>query len=291
MRNPKILLFGKNGQLGSELKNTLSGLGNLTAVQAQEVNLENPDHVMKFIREMKPSYIVNAAAYTAVDQAEVEGTRARSINAIAPGLLAEEAKKLKAVLVHYSTDYVFDGQKGTPYTEEDLPSPINLYGLSKLEGEQAIQNVGGTYFVFRTSWVYSVRSGSGFVNKVLQWSREQQTLRMVTDQVGNPTWSYMLAEYTAQILSQGFPYLLDRAGLYHLAGGGFVSRFEWAKTVLELDPNRHEQITTSLEPAVTEEFPLPARRPIFSALNCKKFENVFSLNVPDWKSSLRKAMS
>lgn len=290
MNHPQILLFGKNGQLGWELNRALLPLGNLIAVQSIEINFENPDSVVGLIRQIKPDYIVNPAAYTLVDQAESDPVRAQNINAVVPGLLAEEAKKINAVLIHYSTDYVFDGKKGTLYSETDAAVPISTYGLSKLEGEHAIRAVGGAYLILRTSWVYSLRLKGGFVNKVLQWSREQHTLRVVMDQIGNPTWARALAQSTAQIMSYGKKYLLERPGLYHLAGAGFASRFEWAQAILDLDPNKHEQIVSELLPALTKEFPLPAQRPLFSALDCTKFENVFDLKLPDWKTSLQQAM-
>jgi dTDP-4-dehydrorhamnose reductase len=288
---PRILVLAKNGQLGWELNRTLFTLGNLTTGQSFEINLETPDSLVKLIREIKPHFIINPAAYTAVDLAETEAVRAHSVNAVAAGILAEEAKRLNAVLIHYSTDYVFDGSKGLPYSEEDPANPLNRYGLSKLQGEQEIQAVGGAYLIFRTSWVYSLRLKSGFVNKVLQWSRQQSQLRMVTDQIGSPTWARMLAEVTAHLIARGSNYLPERAGLYHLAGAGFASRFEWAHAILELDPNKGEQITTEIAPALSDEFPLPAVRPLFTALNCTKFENTFDLKLPDWKTSLQLAMS
>ena len=203
----RILLIGKNGQLGWELQRTLATLGELNAVDFPEIDLENPQSVCNLIRQIRPQVVVNAAAYTAVDQAETEQERARKINALAPGILAEETCKLNAIFVHYSTDYVFDGKKGAPYVEEDAPNPLNFYGRSKLEGERLVQQAGGTFLILRTSWVYaqrtsagSLRQQGGFVNKVLQWARQQETLRMVSDQVANPTWARMLAEITAQVL-------------------------------------------------------------------------------------------
>jgi dTDP-4-dehydrorhamnose reductase len=215
----RILLIGKNGQLGWELHRALSILGELTAVDYPEINLEQPESTVRLIRELKPQVIVNAAAYTAVDNAESEQERVRKVNALAPGLLAEEAQRLKAVFIHYSTDYVFDGKRGSPYVEEDEPNPLNYYGTSKLEGERQVQQAGGDWLIFRTSWVYSLRQG-GFVNKVLQWARQKEALRLVTDQVGNPTWCRALAEMTAMLLARGSDYLCERKGLYHLAGSG-----------------------------------------------------------------------
>jgi dTDP-4-dehydrorhamnose reductase len=284
------LLIGKNGQLGWELHRTLAALGELIAVDYPEIDLGQPETGRDLIRRIQPQVIVNAAAYTAVDQAETEQELARKINAIAPGVLAEESRNLKALFVHYSTDYVFDGTKGTPYTENDEPNPINFYGLSKLEGEQNVQNAGGTYLIFRTSWVYSLRQQSGFVNKILQWTRQQETLRIVNDQISNPTWARMLAEATAQVLAQGVDTYAERKGLYHLAGGGFASRFEWAKLILAMDPNKNEQVVKELLPALTSEFPTPARRPLFSALDCIRFEETFDLSLPPWQTALKLAL-
>jgi dTDP-4-dehydrorhamnose reductase len=291
MNRRRIFLLAKNGQLGWELNRTLLPLGDVTALETPQIDLEKSDTYVGLIRQLKPDYIINPAAYTAVDLAETEQERARNINAVAAGILAEEANRLNATLIHYSTDYVFDGEKGAAYSEDDATNPLNMYGHSKLEGERAIQAAGGTHFIFRTSWVYSLRMAGGFVNKVLEWSRQQTQLRMVTDQVGNPTWARMLAEITALLVSWGDDYLRERAGLYHLAGGGVASRYEWAQAILELDPNKQEQIATAILPALTADFPTPAERPLFSALDCSKFERAFNLKLPDWKTALELAMS
>jgi dTDP-4-dehydrorhamnose reductase len=286
----RVLLIGKNGQLGWELHRTLATLGELTAVDYPEIDLEHPETVCELIRQIRPQVIVNAAAYTAVDQAETEQERARKINAIAPGLLAEEARRINSVFVHYSTDYVFDGTKGAPYTEGDTPNPINIYGRSKLEGESLVQDVNGVSIILRTSWVYSLRQRGGFVGKVLQWSRQQETLRMVKDQIGNPTWARMLAEITSQVLARGEKYIHERAGLYHLSGDGFTSRLDWARLILELDPHQKDQVCKEILPALTSDFPTSAKRPLFSALNCTLFQNVFDLIMPAWQTALASAM-
>ena len=286
----RIFILAENGQLGWELCRTLAPLGEIIAVDYPKIDLERPETVCELIREIKPALVVNAAAYTAVDLAETERERAAKINAIAPGLLAEECHRLGAMFFHYSTDYVFDGKKGSPYTESDTPNPLSVYGRSKLEGEQLVRKAGGAHLIFRTSWVYSLRGQGGFISKVMQWSRRQETLRMVTDQVSNPTWARMLAEVAAQIAVRGQKYVAERSGLYHLAGSGFASRLEWAKMILELDPNKQEQITKELLPALTADFPTPAERPLFSALDCSKFESTFDLKLPDWQTALRLAM-
>jgi len=224
-----------------------------------------------------------------VDVAESKSDLAHAINAKASAVMAEEAKALNATLIHYSTDYVFDGAKGSTYVETDATNPLNVYGASKLAGEQAIQSVAGSYLIFRTAWVYSLRRDS-FVTKTLQWARQNETLRLVDDQISNPTWARMLAETTAQVLARGGDYIRERAGLYHLAGDGFASRLEWARLVLELDPNRHEQRVKEILPAPTSDFPTPATRPLFSALNCDRFTSTFGLRLPSWESTLRMAM-
>jgi dTDP-4-dehydrorhamnose reductase len=286
----RILLLAKNGQLGWELHRAMLPLGEMLAVDFPQIDLEQPDTYVGLIREFKPTLIVNPAAYTVVDVAETERERAMTINAAAAGILAAEANQLNATLIHYSTDYVFDGKKGALYTESDPTNPLNIYGLSKLQGEQAIQAAGGDHLIFRTCWVYSMRMVGGFVAKALQWSRQQTQLRMVTDQVSNPTWARMLAEITALLAARGSGYLNERAGLYHLAGGGYASRLEWAQAILALDPKKEEQTATEILPALTSEFPTPAERPLFSALDCSKFESTFNLTLPPWRTALQLAM-
>lgn len=285
----KILLFGKNGQLGWEAQRALLPLGDVHACGPDDLDLTRLDALRDLIRQVKPQVIVNASAYTAVDKAESEPELARTINALAPGVMAEEARTLKAVLFHVSTDYVFDGRKGSAYVEEDGTNPLNVYGQTKLEGEQAIGQVGGGHVILRTSWVYSLR-GDGFVTKILAWSRKQEVLKIVSDQVGSPTWARMLAEVMAILAGRGAGYLKERTGLYHLAGDGYASRFEWARTILEMDPNKQEQIVREIYPAATTEFSTPAERPTFSALSCAKFFNTFDLMMPDWKIALKLAM-
>jgi dTDP-4-dehydrorhamnose reductase len=288
-----ILLFGKNGQVGWELQRTLAPLGDVTSLDYPEINFADPEGLRRVVEEARPDVIVNAAAYTAVDKAENEPELARAINAAAPGLLAAVARARQAAIIHYSTEYVFDGRKGQPYTESDTPNPLNLYGLSKLEGERAVQEVGGAHLVLRTSWVYSTRVG-GFVNKVLGWSRQQKTMRVVEDQVGNPTWCRMLAEATAHLLAMSrrdpYGWIGEHAGLYHLAGSGHASRLEWAEAILNYDPARGEQAVEKIEPAFTKEFPSPAERPLYSPLNCDLFKQTFGYSLPNWKKALQLAM-
>lgn len=289
----RILLLGKNGQLGWELQRTLATLGEVIAVDYPEIDLAQEGAAQKAVRQARPQLIVNASAYTAVDQAESEEELAYAVNTRAPGELAKGATSLGAALIHYSTDYVFDGSKGSPYIESDTPNPLNVYGRSKLAGEQAIEHIGGAHLILRTSWVYSLRRDS-FVTKVLQWSRKQPSLRIVDDQVSNPTWARMLAETTAQLIAKagGDPsgWLGERLGLYHLAGDGYASRLEWAQAILSHDPHKEEQVTREILPAHTADFPTLAQRPLFSALNCDKFAHTFGLCLPGWEDALRMAM-
>jgi len=289
----RIMVIGRTGQLGWELQRTLAPLGEVVTYDYPEVDLAKPASLPGLVRAVNPQVIINAAAYTNVDKAESEAEQAHQINAVAPGVLAEEAKRLGAAFIHYSTDYVFDGQKGLPYVESDAPHPLNVYGQTKLEGEQAVQAAGGAYLILRTSWVYSLRQG-GFVTKVLQWAREQETLRVVDDQISSPTWARMLAEATALALAQGrddpVEYIHEKAGLYHLAGSGACSRYEWAQAILELDPKKSEQKVRQLLPAKSSQFPTPAERPLVSVLDCGKFEQVFGLRLPIWEVGLALTM-
>lgn len=286
----RILLLGKKGQLGWELARALPPLGDLVALDYPEIDLANQDLMRELIRRAAPELIVNATAYTAVDEAEAHPELAYAINGSGVGVLAEESRALGAVLIHYSTDYVFDGAKAQPYLESDVPNPLNVYGKSKRAGEEAIQAVGGAYLILRTAWVYSLR-GDSFVNKILRWARQQETLRVVDDQVSNPTWARPLAEITAQVVARGCDVINEHTGLYHLAGSGHASRFEWAQEILALDAQSHEQSVKEMLRASTSDFPTPARRPLFSALDCTRFEQSFGLMLPDWRDALRLAMA
>jgi dTDP-4-dehydrorhamnose reductase len=290
----KIILFGKNGQLGWELQRILPCLGQVIALDYDELDLSDLKVLQARLNETKPDLIINASAYTAVDQAETERDLAMKINGQAPGVMAEAARRSSAMFVHYSTDYVFDGAKESPYVETDLPRPLNVYGESKLAGELAVQQAGEAYLILRTSWVYSTRLQSGFVNKVLAWARQKETLRIVDDQIGCPTWARMLAEVTALLLAKGgdqpFDYVKSRSGIYHLAGKGGTSRYEWAQAILANDPHRDEQSVKDLGSASSSEFRTPALRPAYSVLNCALFENTFGLCIPGWGESLALAM-
>lgn len=289
----RILLLGKNGQLGWECQRSLACLGEVMALDYPEIDFTHPETLPSQVKTMKPDVIINAAAYTAVDRAESEPETARAINTLSPWVLAEAACRLKSALIHISSDFVFDGKKGSPYTETDPPNPLSYYGQSKLNGDLAVLAAGGSTIILRTSWVYG-RGRESFVTKVLQWGRKQTTLKVVTDQISNPTWARMLAEAIAVLVARStsdpFGWFSERAGLYHLAGSGFTSRFEWAKAILELDPQRAEQVVQNIEPALTSDFPTPAARPLFSALACDKFEATFGLRLPPWKNALKMAL-
>jgi dTDP-4-dehydrorhamnose reductase len=290
----RIVLFGKDGQLGWEFQRTLPGLGDVLPLGRAQVDVCDLNAIQKTLMETKPNLIINASAYTDVDGAENEVEVAMKINALAPGLIAEMARHLGAVLIHYSTDYVFDGKRNNPYTESDPTNPLNIYGKSKLIGEENIQQAGEAYLILRTSWVYSLR-GSSFVNKVLRWARKDSLLRIVDDQTGNPTWARMLAEITNLLLGQNpinlYETIRERRGVYHLAGHGYTSRYEWAKQILINDPSPSEQVVKTLQPARSEEFPTPAIRPHFSALDCTHFEKTFGLRMPSWEGTLKLALS
>ncbi len=279
--------------MGWELHRSLQPLGQVVALDAPEIDVSDRSAVQRLVQELRPAVILNATAYTAVDRAESEPELALRVNGRAPGYLAQAAESIKAALIHISTDYVFDGEKGTPYVETDAPHPLGVYGQSKLAGEQAIAQVDGAYLVLRTSWLYSLRRDS-FVTKVLSWSRQQTSLRVVSDQVGNPTWARPFAETISQVLAMGgrdlYGWIRERKGVYHLAGDGYASRLEWAEAILNCDPQPQDQLVREILPALTAEFPTPAQRPLFSALDCGHFSATFGLRLPPWQTALQLAM-
>jgi dTDP-4-dehydrorhamnose reductase len=289
----QILVLGRNGQLGWESERALSCLGTLTALDYPEVDLLKIDRAVETIKKINPKIIVNATAYTAVDKAEDEPEKALKLNYEAPLALAQIAKDLHAVLIHYSTDYVFDGEKNEAYTELDKPAPLNLYGKSKLMGEEAVQQITGAHLIIRTSWLYSLR-GESFVKKVMNWGRTQKRIRIVSDQIGCPTWARLLSEATALLISKShsdcYGWFLEYGGLYHLAGAGSASRFEWAKSIIELDPNPEQLVVEEILSAQTEDFPTRAKRPLKTIMNSDKFKNAFGISLPNWSLSLKMAM-
>lgn len=291
---PRILLTGGTGQVGWELARALAPLGDVVAPGSASLDLADPRCVRDVVREVAPALVVNAAAYTAVDRAETEPERARAVNGVAPGVLAEEAARLAAPIVHFSTDYVFDGAKGAPYVEDDETCPLSVYGRTKREGEEAIVSAGGAHLVFRTSWVYGTR-GNNFLRTMLRLGREQDELRVVDDQVGAPTWSRMLAEATACIVvglrtPRGFKVPGEASGIYHLSAAGTTSWCGFARAILAADPRRAEQRCRRVVPIATEEYPLPAQRPRFSVLDGERVARTFGVALPDWQRQLALCM-
>ena len=285
-----ILLTGVNGQLGWELQRTLAPLGTVVGLDRAQLDLSQPEMIRTVVREYRPDIIVNPAAYTAVDKAEAEPEQAHAINATAPGVLAEEAKKLGALLVHYSTDYVFDGGKTDPYSEDDRPNPQSVYGRSKLAGEDAVRASGCAHVILRTSWVYGVQGGN-FVKTVLRLARERDELRIVADQFGAPTWARRLALCSAEILRQcrANPDDASRHGLFHLTAAGRTSWHDYAEEIVRLarqyDPLLRDK-PLAIEAIPTSAYPLPAPRPANSVLATDKVRKAFGLELPPWRDDL-----
>jgi dTDP-4-dehydrorhamnose reductase len=286
----KILLIGKNGQVGWELRRTLAPLAEVVAVDYPEINFSDPPALRQFVAATRPNVVVNAAAYTAVDKAETETELCRQVNAVAPGVLAEEAKKLGALMVHYSTDYIFDGMKTSPYVEADAPNPLGAYGRTKLEGDRAVKDSGANHLIFRLCWVYGAR-GQNFMLTMQRLAREREKLRVVGDQFGCPTWSRMIAETTALALKQVMAGadVSKFNGDYHLAAGGQANWHEFASRIIELMPET-ERKCRAVEKITTAEYPTPAKRPAYSVLDCGKLQKTFGLRLPDWEASLRQVL-
>lgn len=296
----KILLTGKNGQVGFELQRALAPLGEIVAVDQADCDLSNAEAIRQLVRSVKPGVIVNPAAHTAVDKAESEPALAQAINGVAPGVFGEEAAKLDALVVHYSTDYVFEGGKAGFYTEDDQPNPQSVYGRTKWAGEQALAASGARHLTFRTSWVFGAH-GANFAKTMLRLATEREGLKVVADQFGAPTSAALIADVTAQVLGQykirrlasadfpAFPY-----GLYHLVAAGKTSWHEYARTVvkmaqeagkpLKLGPDDVQAITTA-------EYPLPASRPANSCLDAARLRQTFGLCLPDWRQGLQHVMT
>ena len=288
----QILILGKQGQIAWELQVTLASLGNVTVFGSQELDLANPDQIREQVRQVQPDIIVNAAAYTAVDKAETEPELCAAINATAPGILAELARESQALLVHYSTDYVFDGSKTSPYLETDLTNPLGVYGASKLAGEQAIVQVDCPHLILRTTWVYGNR-GKNFLLTILRLAAERSELKIVSDQIGAPTWSRSIAEATSQIVAQCGD---DRSlrGLHNLSAAGETSWHGFASQIVsqyrELHPDRHLTIQNIL-PIPASEYPTPAQRPANSVLDNSKILTDFGVQLPDWNLSLSQLLA
>ena len=291
----KILLFGKNGQVGWELNRSLQPLGEIVALGREEVDFSLPDNLRHIVREIKPDVIVNAVAYTAVDKAEEEEDLALLINAESPKVLAEEALKLDALLVHYSTDYVFDGTKESPYNETDESNPINAYGRTKLAGEQAIQSSGCDHLIFRTSWVYASR-GNNFLLTMLKLAQEREKLSIVNDQTGSPTSARLIADTTVLCVQQAIKEKLVgvfSSDLYHLTTSGHTSWHGFTKEIVKIASNDLNLPLTlkRLKAIPASDYPTPAKRPMNSQLALTKLESIFTIKMPDWKKSLSVCMA
>jgi len=284
----RILITGSHGQVGWELVRCLAPLGEVVALDHAGLDLTDLAAVRQAVSETRPTVVVNAAAYTAVDRAEEEEAIAVRINGDAPGALAEEAARCGAALIHYSTDYVFDGTQEAPYTERDPVAPINAYGRSKLAGERAVTAVGGAYLILRTSWVYAAR-GNNFPRTILRLARERDELSIVDDQIGAPTWARWIAEATGAIVAAGrgdvAGYLGERAGCYHLACAGATSWYGFARELLAVGGG--EGRVAHLAPIPSRDYPTPAPRPASSRLDCTRLAEVFGVALPEWEEGVR----
>lgn len=297
---PRILLTGADGQLGWELRRCFATLGDVTCtvgpvpppvpVPGEVVDLADHTAVRRLMTGVKPHIVLNAAAYTAVDRAEDETDLATAINGIAPGVLAREAARLNAWLIHYSTDYVFDGTLDRPYTPGDAPSPANAYGASKLQGEEAIRAIGGKHFILRTSWLYGPR-GNNFLLTMLQLADAARPLTVVDDQFGAPTWARNVAEVTAQIIGQGRAmgddWLQEKAGTYHVTAAGKCSWYDFAREILNAYKGDYEP---GLSPVPSSGYPTKAKRPPASLLDCTSLRDTFGLELTDWSEALERVM-
>jgi dTDP-4-dehydrorhamnose reductase len=304
----RILLTGKNGQIGEELASMLPRLGEVVALSRSQLDLADPAAIQRTIGEVRPRLIVNAAAYTAVDQAEKDEAGARAVNSDAPGVMAEEAKKVGAALVHFSTDYVFDGRKGSPYTEEDPPHPLGVYGRTKLAGEQAVAAAGIDYLIFRTSWIYATQ-GRNFLLTILRLASQRDELRVVSDQTGSPTCAHEVAHATTSVLEtlrgagEGSPSFGGSPGTYHVSCAGTATWYDFARAILHEAAQAPANspflsavtggrpLARTVHPITTEEYPTPARRPPYSVLSNSRLQNTFGIALPDWRAALHDCFS
>jgi len=277
----RLLLLGRGGQLGHELQRVLAPLGDVVAPGRGDADLERPEAIARMIRERRPDVVVNAAAYTAVDRAEQEPDRARVANADAPGSMAKEAALAGARLVHYSTDYVFDGTATQAYREGDPTGPLNAYGATKLAGEEAIRGSGVQHLILRTSWVYSNRR-TNFLSTMLRLAAEQPQLRVVDDQIGAPTWAAHIAAATALVLARW----RDQSGTYHLSAAGHTSWCGFAREILA-----QAGLPPKVVPITTDALPRPARRPAWSVLDNTRLHDTFGIALPDWREGLERCLA
>jgi len=290
----RILLTGSGGQIGNELKTALAPLGELMACDRKRLDLTDSAAMLAAVREFRPTIIVNAAAYTAVDRAESEPDLALLVNGIAPGILAEEARRLDAMIVHYSTDYVFDGSKDSPYTEDDAPNPLSAYGRSKLAGDRAVQTSGAKHLILRTSWVYGA-TGKNFLLTIRRLAREREELRIVNDQFGAPTWSREIATATAGILTRVLNAERTQAraesGIFNVTAQGRATWHEFATAIIDATSAPRARSKTRVVPIPASEYPTPAIRPRNSVLSHVKLRRIFALELPDWRASVSKCLA
>lgn len=287
----RILLIGKDGQVGHELLTLLGPRYAVTALGRKDLDLERPGEIGRQIAQARPQWIINAAAYTAVDRAEEEPAKALAVNGTAPGILAREARRNGAGIIHFSTDYVFSGDKKSgPYVEEDAPAPLGVYGQSKLAGERAVAESGAGHLIFRTSWVYGLR-GKNFLLTMQRLARERDEIRVVEDQIGQPTWSHAIAEAVARVIAGfkdgDFPPLEEVSGVYHLTCTGETSWYGFCQAILDASTSSPRPRCV---PIPTREYPTPAARPQYSVLSNAKFERTFDFTLPSWREALARCL-
>ncbi|MGZ9737613.1 dTDP-4-dehydrorhamnose reductase [Pseudomonas sp. GNP012] len=285
----KVLINGRNGQVSHELQRRLGAIGELIVLGRDQLDLAQPDQIRRQVQNLRPDLIINAAAHTAVDQAESEPQAAFAINAIAPGILAEEALALDIPLIHYSTDYVFDGLKAGPYNEDDTPNPLGVYGKSKLAGEQAIKDVQGKYLILRTSWVYSTH-GRNFLLTMQRLLQEKPELRVVADQIGAPTWAGTIANSTLALIEHWQANEVASWGTYHLSAQGETSWFGFAQAIGEA-LRQQGKPCAALFPIPSSDYPTPAARPLNSRLDCSRLQRDWGVSQPDWQTALRECLT
>ena len=284
-----ILIIGSTGQLGRELQQIILPQGNAIALGRSQIDLAQPDKLRDTIKEIQPSLIINAAAYTAVDKAESEPSQAEAINATAPGIIAETAQKLGTYLIHISTDYVFDGKQSHPYRETDKTNPLGIYGQTKLAGEQAIRRNCENHLIIRTAWVYGNYGKSNFVKTMLKLGSEREEIRVVADQIGSPTWARDLGEAIAKIIPQLTPQI---AGTYHYTNSGVASWYDFAEAIFaETSTMEYPLKIRQVIPITTTDYPTPAQRPAYSVLACEKISKLLLTPPPHWRQALKKMLT
>lgn len=285
----KILINGQNGQVSRELQRRLGDVSELIVLGRNQLDLAQPEHIRQQVQKIRPDLIINAAAHTAVDQAESEPELAFAINSTGPGILAEEALALGIPLIHYSTDYVFDGSKTEPYNEDDVPNPLGVYGKSKLAGEQAITAVQGQHLILRTSWVYSTH-GRNFLLTMQRLLQEKPELRIVADQIGAPTWAGTIASSTVALIERWQAGQAGAWGTYHLTAQGETSWFGFAQAIGDALREQGKPCANLL-PIPSSDYPTPAARPLNSRLDCRRLQREWGVSQPDWQSALRECLA